>query len=74
MLAVEDSRRVSAFAGIAICGHCGGALHFSDWNGRARVYCYQERQVKRCVALQLPRRHRGADRRLPGAFRLPEER
>ena len=39
----------SAFAGIAICGHCGGALHFhSDWNGRARVYCYQERQVKRC--------------------------
>ena len=38
-----------ALSGLAVCGGCGGHLHFhTARSGRARVYCYQSRQGGSC--------------------------
>jgi len=46
---VNRRHRRYSLSGLAVCGTCGGRLHFhTDRGGRARVYCYQERQASRC--------------------------
>ena len=38
-----------SLSGLAVCGHCGGRLHFyADKQGRARVFCYQRQQTAKC--------------------------
>ncbi len=46
---VNRRHRRYSLSGLALCGTCGGRLHFhTDRRGHARVYCYQERQGKQC--------------------------
>ena len=41
---------VYSLSGLAVCGHCGGRLHFyTDKQGRGRVFCYQCQQTARCA-------------------------
>ncbi len=47
---VRRSHRRYSLTGLAVCGHCGGRLHFHTApNGNARCYCYQGRQVIHCA-------------------------
>jgi DNA invertase Pin-like site-specific DNA recombinase len=47
---VNRRHRRYSLSGLAVCGLCGGRLHFhTQREGRARVYCYQGRQVKKCT-------------------------
>ena len=42
--------RTYSLSGLARCGHCGGRLHFNtSRQGKARVYCYRDRQAARCA-------------------------
>ena len=46
---VNRRHRRYSLSGLAVCGGCGGRLHFhTERSGRARVYCYQGRQSARC--------------------------
>ncbi|MEA2582142.1 MAG: site-specific recombinase, partial [Thermomicrobiales bacterium] len=46
---VNRRHRRYSLSGLAVCGTCGGRLHFhTERDGRARVYCYQERQGVHC--------------------------
>ena len=46
---VNRRHRRYSLSGIAVCGRCGGPLHFhTERSGRARVYCYQARQTTTC--------------------------
>ncbi len=46
---VNHRHRRYSLSGLAVCGHCGGPLHFhTSRGGRARVYCYQARQASSC--------------------------
>ena len=46
---VNRRHRRYSLSGLAVCGRCGGSLHFhTSKGGRARVYCYQERQGGSC--------------------------
>jgi DNA invertase Pin-like site-specific DNA recombinase len=46
---VNQRHRLYALSGLAVCGTCGGRLHIhTARNGRARIYCYQERQGAPC--------------------------
>jgi site-specific DNA recombinase len=46
---VRRSHRRYSFSGLAVCGGCGGPLHFHTApNGKARAYCYRVRQRSGC--------------------------
>jgi DNA invertase Pin-like site-specific DNA recombinase len=46
---VRRAHRRYSLSGLAVCGGCGGPLHFHTApNGRARGYCYQTRQRSGC--------------------------
>ncbi len=46
---VNHRHRRYSLSGLAMCGYCGGPLHFhTSKGGRARVYCYQARQTTAC--------------------------
>ncbi|MDP9364143.1 MAG: recombinase family protein [Chloroflexota bacterium] len=72
---VNSRHRRYSLSGLAVCGGCGGRLHFhTSKGGRARIYCYQARQVEKCgqpsVFLD------GIDEQVAGylaTFRLPED-
>ncbi len=47
---VRRTHRRYSLTGLAVCGHCGGRLHFHTApNSKARFYCYQGRQASRCA-------------------------
>ena len=46
---VNHRHRRYALSGLAVCGTCGGRLHFQTArSGKARVYCYREQQRGGC--------------------------
>ena len=48
--AVKSPARTYALSGLAACDHCGGRLHFNtSKRGRARAYCYRDRQAAKCA-------------------------
>jgi site-specific DNA recombinase len=72
---VNQRHRRYALSGLAVCGTCGGRLHIhTARNGRARIYCYQERQGAPCG--QRSTFLDGIEEQLAaflGTFRLPED-
>jgi hypothetical protein len=51
--AVARTTHTYALSGLAICGLCGGRLHFhADRQGRPRVYCYQKQQATSTPCVQ----------------------
>ncbi len=49
-LSAARTRRTHSLSGLGLCGHCGGRLHVqTDRHGKARIYCYQGRQARRCT-------------------------
>ncbi len=72
---VNRRHRRYSLSGLAVCGHCGGPLHFhTERSGRARVYCYQGRQAKQCG--QRSSFLEGIDDQIAaylGTFRLPDD-
>jgi DNA invertase Pin-like site-specific DNA recombinase len=48
-LKVTRAHRRHSLSGLGNCGYCGGRLHIlTDRGGKARIYCYQRRQVSSC--------------------------
>jgi site-specific DNA recombinase len=71
---VNHRHRRYALSGLGVCGTCGGRLHIhTAKSGRARIYCYQERQGSACG--QRSTFLDGIEEQLAAflaAFRLPE--
>ena len=50
---VAHSMRRYALSGLAVCGHCGGRLHFqTDRYEQSRVFCYQGKQATATACAQ----------------------
>ena len=46
---VRRTHRRYSLTGLAVCGHCGGRMHFNTApNGKPRYYCYQKNQASQC--------------------------
>ncbi|MDP9357151.1 MAG: zinc ribbon domain-containing protein, partial [Chloroflexota bacterium] len=49
-LSAARTRRTHSLSGLGLCWHCGGRLHVqTDRHSKARIYCYQGRQARRCA-------------------------
>ena len=46
---VSVPARTYSLSGLAVCGHCGGKLHFNlSKQGKPRAYCHQRNQTAKC--------------------------